>query len=955
MQMRAKDKSDTLLDEPIKVLVVDDDEPTRMLLRASLSQWGYEVVEASSGLEAWKILNEPNAPKILLLDWMMPDMDGFSLCERIRDECKDYKPYIIFLSNLSETTNVLKGLDAGGDAFINKPFNVLEVRSRLGVAARRIREQGMLRGSSVFHVEMPSGSIDYKKIFESVPGGCLLLSPDFSILAVNDHYLKVTMTERDKILGKNIFDVFPDNPDDPTATGEKNLTDSLKRVLATGKPDEMPEQKYDIRRPESEGGEFEVRYWRPLNIPVLGPDNSVVYILHTAEDVTELHNRTDEREKAIEQLRISKLNAEDLAEKAMMANRAKSSFLATMSHEIRTPLNGVIGMTDLLLDMSLTTEQREYIETIRYSSDLLLNIINDILDFSKIESGNFELDINDFDLRDLIENTLEMIALRAHPKGLAVGAFIDDDVPAWVTGDSLRLGQVLKNLLDNAAKFTEKGEISLTISKIPDSSDNSGASGRPITLEFVVADSGIGISAEMASKLFQPFVQGDASVTRKYGGTGLGLVICKRLVELMGGSIKLESVVNKGTRFIFTIQVLQVPENLSKSAKNLSNEVIHQRVLVVDDNTINQRILEAQLRSWGIRCLVVNNALEAIGLLQNAVLDKDPFSLALIDYLMPTMDGIEMAHKIKHTPEIANTHLVMLTSIGMPVSTKELTEIGIEHCLTKPVRQSKLYNTLISVFHQSTGLRSDMGQSNSPEEQRLSDQARSKIEILIAEDYSMNQKVIIQMLKRLGYHGDIANNGKEALSLLQSKHYDLIFMDCQMPEMDGFTATHEIRKIEQDNKQPHIPIIAMTANALKGDREKCLAAGMDDYISKPIKLKEIEEMITRWSSPPNYKTIDRERLGQIFGDDSDEIESFIATFVAETDTLLNQINESEKSHDIDEMRKLVHRLKGSCGNCGADEMYHLSIALEEKLSEPDWVQIGEMIQQLKDALRKVLE
>lgn len=648
-------------------------------------------------------------------------------------------------------------------------------------------------------------TIDFKKIFESLPGLYLILSPDLEILAVSNAYLDATMTQREAILGKNLFDVFPDNPNDPSATGEFNLKASLNRVFTKKLPDKMQEQKYDIRRPLSEGGQFEVRYWSPMNVPVLENDLSVMYIIHNATDVTELHNTADERERAIEQLRISKLNADELAEKAMVANRAKSEFLATMSHEIRTPLNGVIGMTDLLLDMDQSDEQREYIETIRYSSDILLNIINDILDFSKIESGNFQLDITKFDLRDLVKNTLEMVAFRAHKKGLAVGVSIGEDVPAWITVDGIRLGQILKNLLDNAVKFTETGEINLKITRGNKPSDAPSAPENSIILKFDVIDTGIGISPDVAAKLFQPFVQGDASVTRKYGGTGLGLMICKRLVELMGGTINIVNDLASGSHFVFTISVNEAP------AQNVKK----------------------------------NNAL------------------------------------IPH--ETANI------------------------------------------------------------------QERSNVQILVVEDYLMNQKVILQILKRLGYHADVVANGKESIVAFQSKQYDLIFMDCQMPEMDGYTATQEIRKIEALNAGVHVPIVAMTAHALKEDREKCIASGMDDYISKPIRMKDIEAVVSRWTT----RTLDIAFIKDLFDNNLDDINSFLTAFIQETKTLLNSIEEETKRRNRDAARPLIHTLKGACGNCGAHEMYDLAKALEESVSRSEWEHSDAILNKIQVAFQSI--
>lgn len=802
--------------------------------------------------------------------------------------------------------------------------------------------------------------IDFKRLFESLPGLYLILSPDFEIIAVSNAYLDATMTERDAILGKNLFDVFPDNPNDPNATGEQNLKASLTRVLTKKLPDKMQEQKYDIRRPISEGGQFEVRYWSPMNMPLLGEDLSVIYIIHNVTDVTELHESTTERERAVEQLRISKLNAEDLAEKAMVANRAKSAFLATMSHEIRTPLNGVIGMTDLLLDMDQTDEQREYIETIRYSSDILLNIINDILDFSKIESGNFQLDITDFDLRNLVENTLEMVALRAHQKGLAVGAFIKKDVPSWITGDNLRLGQILKNLLDNAVKFTENGEVSLTISRLTSAEQHLSVADNLVTLQFEVIDTGIGISKDVAAQLFQPFVQGDASVTRKYGGTGLGLVICKRLVELMGGSIQIVNDLPSGSHFIFTINVHEAPiKTESDTYTDLYvDDFSQQRILIVDDNNINQRILSAQLNSWGMYCAIASNGEDAIAMLRSAHLDNKPFTIALIDYAMPTMDGIELAKKLKEDPDLSLIHIMMLTSVGLPVSSAELSEIGILHCLTKPVRQSKLYNTLISFFSNKT--KAPMPNSRLKNNtSTLQLQERSSKEILVVEDYFMNQKVILQILKRLGYHADIANNGKESLVAYQSKDYDLILMDCQMPEMDGYAATQEIRKIESDNARVHVPIIAMTAHALKEDKEKCLRAGMDDYISKPIRMKDVEEILNRWISqgktmnPPSAQVLDIPFIKDLFDNNSEDINQFLNSFVQETQVLLDNIDLEINAKNPDKVRALVHSLKGSCGNCGAHELCALAKALEDILPLSDWQKMHDLMQKIRVALRSI--
>ncbi|MFH2059672.1 MAG: response regulator [Pseudomonadota bacterium] len=730
--------------------------------------------------------------------------------------------------------------------------------------------------------------------------------------------------------------------------------ESLERLFASDRGPSSLKKFNTINIREDTSIQYEIctpsgkRKWiNARSKSVIDESGKIIAHVGTIADISE--------EKKYEQLlQIAKEDAE-------AASKTKSEFLANMSHEIRTPLNGVVGMINLLQYTNLSDQQKDYIEILRTSSDSLLDIINDILDFSKIEAGKLDIEYTTFNLQALILETLETFLPDAEKKGLEIILRYEPNSPKWFLGDYNRIKQILMNIVNNAIKFTIEGHVLVDV-------EYKDTFNKKMFIQISVKDTGIGISKNNISKIFDQFSQADSSTTRKYGGTGLGLAISKQLVELMGGNIQIKSDEGEGSTFTFVLPLMVGEEKDSQFLPEKSYSPLKNiRILIVDDNKININIIEEYLGKWGVICCSVNSGKKALHELQTANKSGKPFKFILLDYLMPEMNGLTLAKKIKNNFNISETILIMLTSATALINIQEIAGTGILAYLTKPINESNLLNMLASFCNnKNKNAKFDIFKKTHIETEKntgLIEIIKAKnLRVLLVEDNITNQKSQKWLLEKFGCIVDIASNGKESIQMVNKFDYNIIFMDLQMPEMDGYKATELIRK--EENNSTHIPIIAMTANAMTGDREKCIETGMDDYLSKPVNNDELLKKLYMWSnsahneknnggkkiSDPSKETsrivFDYKNALEIYENDYEILKEIISCYLEDVPVNLENLKKAFEIKDHSTLNHIAHSLKGGASYIGAEQVRMIALKIEKKAKINDLNHINELIKKL---------
>lgn len=862
------------------------------------------------------------------------EMVGKSLGDFLTDEAKTAFPmYLEQVKNHGEFSGMMHIISKDGDVRILKYSNILyndnDNNSFVLGYAQDVTELKQAEQELIESRQM------FQQFMNNSPAMIFMKDEFGKYDFVNKSFAQLFNLEEENLHEKTDADFLP-----PETVENVRYHDKI--VLETGETLEVLEVI-----PVPDGGNH---FWQTFKFPVTSK-NGKRFVGGVAFNITQTKHLETELKKA-----------RDIA---LESARLKSEFLANMSHEIRTPMNGVIGMSELLMETNLTDEQRDYTQTIQSSGAALLNIINDILDFSKIEAGKLHFETVDFNIEYVLDSVIELFSDSVKSKNLELASLLFNNVPKNLRGDPGRLRQILTNLVGNAVKFTETGEIVVSIKLDYSTATHS-------LLRFSVTDTGSGISPEAQANLFQAFTQADGSITRQFGGTGLGLAICKQLAVMMDGDIGVESEVGKGSTFWFTATFEHQP--VEKIVNQPLRDLGNLRILIVDDNETNRKILRMQTINWKMFAEEAESGEIALQKLHRAAAEGNPFDVAVLDLMMPQMDGFTLAEKIKRDEKISQTRLVLMPSYGKRGHARRAREIGIEAYLVKPVRQSEFYNCLANTSDISSNLSNSATKNSeklltrhSLKEAAIYDNSNHRV--LVAEDNAVNQKVVIRQLEKLGFVADIAANGLEAIKAFEKRQYALILMDCQMPVMDGFAATAEIRRRERAGA-PHTPIIALTAHAIEGDREKCLAAGMDDYISKPTTQAALESAINLWLKefempiiepprieiPPINTEMEKQNISERLSPlreecGSEMVAEFVDLFLEDSEERLSRLIASIERKDLAGMKREAHGLKGSMANMGAKQISERCRRIELEIAEENF----EIIEKIMDNICKTFE
>ena len=781
------------------------------------------------------------------------------------------------------------------------------------------------------------------ELIAAIPDKVYFKDTRYRFLKVNDAVLRGFDKTLSEVIGHTDMELGPNESANKSLADDRYVIETGEALIGIEEQEVMPDGK--------------VRWFSTTKVPLRDSAGQIIGLMGITRDVTNLKTTENRLRVSNDQLKDSLARSRELADKAESANRAKSEFLANMSHEIRTPMNGVIGMTDLLIESGLGAEQMEYAESIRSCGDTLLSLINDILDFSKVEAGQLVLENLDFDIRATLEDTIEILAFKAQEKGLDTACIVSDDVPEFLSGDPGRLRQILFNLVGNAIKFTARGGVSVHVDCI-------GRTDLSTTLRFSVADTGIGIAAEKQAAIFSKFTQADTSTTREFGGTGLGPAISRQLVHLFHGEIGVRSEEGKGAVFFFTCQF---EKSSSPPTQRNEADLSGVRVLVADDFKTNRVLMGRLLTRWGCRFNEASDAVSALAMLREAAREGDPYAAVLSDMHMPGMDGAELGRQIKADEEIKSARLVMLTSLGKRGDAERLAGVGFSGYLPKPIRPGLLRKCLALVLGREEATGSDQQLIT---RHTVAETSRKKLRVLVAEDNSTNRIVAIKMLEKLGHTADAVGNGSEAVESLKRIPYDLVLMDCQMPVMDGFDATRTIRNPDSRVKNHAIPIIAITAHAMKGDRELCLEAGMNDYLSKPVNPRDLAAALERWGPRGSHisdqhpaqhpaaselvKTFDLEGFIERAMDDRSLAAEIAEAFLADTPPLFAQLESSVSSGDSAAAGKFAHTLKGSSANMGGAAFSRIAAQMQDAGKAGDLALLCTLLPAARTALQSLV-